>query len=107
MFGRKSEPTLTKQAKRVSEAVAQLPAGQSVHAIATIRHLVQAVRSLGSIDGAVADALMDVVLTLMRKIGMRKLTPGSDETGSDKDFEELKAGLSVELLAVIEAETKS
>lgn len=99
LFG-KSEPTLTKLARKISLAVETLAPDKKPLAVETIKYLTLAIRSLGNLTDEITETLFSVVLTLIRKSAM----PGHD---SEEMFSELKAGLSEELLTAIEKQARS
>lgn len=97
-FG-KSEPSLTRMAREISEKVAALDDARRPEAMKTIRYLVLAIRSLSNLTEEINETLFSVILTLVRKT----MTGGN----ADKAFAELRAGLSAELLTAIEAESRA
>lgn len=103
LFGTKSEPSLTKIARRVSIALASMDVHGRELAVKTIKSLIIGIRSLGNLATVphgheITSELWDALVTIARKSIMG--------AKPDRLFEELKAGLSPELLETIEREAR-
>lgn len=99
MFGLgKGEPALTKSARKVSDIIASLDDVGRERACQTVRGLIVGIQGLGSLPPDVAGEMWTMLVTVARKAVV-----GASE---EKLFSEIRAGLSDDLITLIEREVK-
>lgn len=92
------EPALTVSARKLSGHIGALDADGRRRAVHTVRSLIDGIRGLGSLPSAISSEMWSILVTVARKA-----ITGADET---KLFEEIRAGLSPELIEIIETEAR-
>lgn len=96
-FG-KGEPALTRSARKLSADIGALDADGRRRAVHTVRSLIEGIRGLGSLPPSVSGELWSMLVTIARKA-----ITGADE---QKLFADIRAGLSDELVKIIETEAR-
>lgn len=98
-FRQKSEPSLTRDARKLSALLLGLDDVGRARSGATIASIINGIRNLGAMPPAVVDVLWSLLCTVARKAIM-----GAD---SDKMMTEIQAGLAPEIHAMIVEKAKA